>query len=140
MRPNRFLTTISGIAVVAAAGAVVAPLAVPSPTGFLGAVVTTGLVALTFAGYNAYSVLTRREPRFAAAGVAAIAGLWLVAAPVTYGVGAAATATTQLAGTILASTAGYATLDAVERGFRDVPAVAESTDERRVGAMPSDDD
>ena len=140
MRPIRFLTAVSGIAVVAAGGAVVAPLVVPSSVGFLGATLTTGLVALTFAGYNAYSVVARREPRFAAAGVAAIAGLWLIAAPLTYGAGAAATAATQFAGTILASTAGYATLDAVERGFRDVPAVAESTDEPRVGAMPSDDD
>jgi cell division protein FtsX len=68
---------------VAAGGAAAAPFAVGASTGFLGSVVTSALLALAVAGYNAYSVVAYEQPRFAAGFVAAVFGLWLVAAPLT---------------------------------------------------------
>ncbi len=132
MSASRFRSAVGVVAVAAAVGGAAVPLVVGAGGAFRGAIVGSGLLAAVFAGYNAYSVVVDGVPRFAASVVAGVIGLWLIAAPLTYDVGTAATAGAQTAGMLLATTAGYAALDAVESGFPapgSVPAAADEPDD-----------
>ena len=115
MSQRRFPVVVGGIAVLAAAAGAAVPFVAGSTGAFRGAIVGSGLVALVFAAENAYSVFGGGPTRFASG----VLGLWLVAAPLTYDAGATATAGAQTTGMLLATTAGYAALDAIERGFAD---------------------
>ena len=119
MSQRRFPVVVGGIAVLAAAAGTAVPFVAGSTGAFRGAIVGSDLVALVFAAENAYSVFGGGPTRFASGVVAGVLGLRLVAAPLTYDAGATATAGAQTTGMLLATTAGYAALDAIERGFAD---------------------
>jgi len=121
MRPTRFTAAASVVATVSALLAAASPLVLGGPQAFTGSVFGSGVVGAVFAGYNSLSVREYGQPRLAAAVVAAIFGLWLVAAPLQYSASGIVVAAVQSFGMLAAAFGGYSAIEAYELIARGEP-------------------
>lgn len=123
MHSTRFTEATSGLAVVAAALGGVAPFLVLGRTTFSASILGVGVLATVFAGYNLLAVRRSGRPRLAAALLATLFGVWMLVAPLAYGVEGVAVGAVQTFGLVLAAFAGYATVEAMELIARGEPSV-----------------
>ncbi|MBX0322253.1 hypothetical protein EGH21_04305 [Halomicroarcula sp. F13] len=115
MKASRFTVASAVVALLGCLVAFVGPLALGANPGVRGSVTLSAVVGAVFAGKNFQTVRERGRPRFAAAVMATILGLWLILAPLQYQtVGAPLTAVTQFGGMCLAAFSAYTALVAVE--------------------------
>jgi hypothetical protein len=122
MRPTRFTSVASAIALTSVLLGGFGPAAVGAERALAASLAVSAVVGAVFAAYNVYSVREYGQPRLAAAFLTTVFGLWLVAAPILYDAsGFAVLATAQGFGTLVASFGGYTAIEALELVARRQP-------------------
>lgn len=137
MRPTRFTSIASVVALASVVLGGLGPAVVGAERGLAASLAVSGLVGGVFAAYNVYSVREYGQPRLAAAFLTTIFGLWLVAAPIIYGAsGFAVLAIPQGFGMLAASFGGYTAIEALELVARRQP-LAYGVDRETATSKPS---
>jgi len=107
-RVDPFLTGAVWVTVLGCLVATAVPGLLSDSPAFRGSLTFSGLVSVSFALQNVRTFLESSRPELPASLVTTVFGVWFVVAPLRYAqAGAAATATAQAAGLIVAAFAGY---------------------------------
>ena len=104
---SRFLSAAAVIGILGCVLAAVTPLVAGAQTGFVGSIVTSGVLGVVFAVRNAQLLRAYGRVSLPPAVLTTIFGGWFMLAPLLYDVGFLATAGTQLSGTLVATFGTY---------------------------------